>query len=57
VLENIHALANALEVIRKRRASMPTGNVKPVIDVGIALQLRATEHNTHDVFDDVGTRS
>ena len=33
---------------------VPSGNVKPVIDMGIALQVRATEHNIHNVFDDGG---
>jgi hypothetical protein len=33
---------------------VPTGDIRDVVDMGIALQAVATEHNIHNVFDDGG---
>jgi hypothetical protein len=33
---------------------IPTGDIRPIIELGIRLQERATEHNIHNVFDDGG---
>jgi hypothetical protein len=33
---------------------VPTGDIREVVEMGIALQAVATEHNIHNVFDDGG---
>lgn len=38
----------------RRPRLVPSGDIRDVVDLGIALQAIATEHNIHNVFDDGG---
>src|SRR5205809_816368 len=43
-----------MSVERPAAKLTPTGDIRPIIEMGITLQEAATEHRIHNVFDDGG---
>ena len=39
---------------RPKHYLKPAGDIQPLIEIGVALQTKATDHNIHNVFDDGG---
>jgi Restriction endonuclease PvuII len=39
---------------RPKHYLKPAGDIEPLIEMGVALQAKATDHNIHNVFDDGG---